>query len=201
MSTNRIFGYRRKKFDCTLVAKFAKQELALLLRFNVQAGTLSDPLNVGLIPHEQEPVIFSDRFSLATSLAAQNIVASLVTTDSVTEITQWTDYETTRRGRETEFLMGDACAGDIRDLQLSLHIPGLKELGPVPLAVLSVSFMEIYGGRVISTVVQGSGVHVRLSDEASSKGPQPEIVTFHPIWTFVDYPPTRKRSRRSGRRA
>jgi Ca-activated chloride channel family protein len=124
---------------------------------------------------EQAPAIFKEELQGLLQLVAQNIEVVLTPQEPVTMVAQWTDFPAKAQAKGIVFALGDAYAGEEKNLLVSLRIPGLKELGPATVASLSISFMEIGTAEVSSKVITHTAVRVHVTDEASARDAQPEV--------------------------
>lgn len=124
---------------------------------------------------DQAPAIFKEELQGLLKLVAQNIEVMLTPQEPVTMVAQWTDYPAKQQARGIAFALGDAYAGEQKNLLVSLRIPGLKELGPATVASLAISYMEIGAEKVTAKVIKHTAVRVQVTDEASARDAQPEV--------------------------
>lgn len=56
---------------------------------------------------------------------------------------QWTDYAGKAKDNRLTFSLGDAYAGEEKNMLLTLLVPSLKDLGPFEIASIEVTYAEI----------------------------------------------------------
>lgn len=125
---------------------------------------------------DQAPAIFSEELHGLLQLAAQNIEVTLLAEAPVTMVAQWTDYPAQVKAGAVVFSLGDAYAGEEKNLLVSLLVPGLKRSGAALVARLETSYVEIGAvDAVTCTIRQAVHAHVADAAQAGTQGPEVDV--------------------------
>ncbi|MCI0714467.1 MAG: VWA domain-containing protein [Chloroflexi bacterium] len=97
---------------------------------------------------DQAPTIFAEELRGLLTVVAQNLTITVETTNDVKMVRQMNMYTMEHRSGNPVFLMGDLFGDETKLLVLELHVPALKQLGMVDIAMLKFEFDEIVGDIV-----------------------------------------------------
>lgn len=123
---------------------------------------------------ESAPAIFAEELQGLLRLVAQNIEVRILPEPHVQLIAQWTDYPEHEKPDTIGYELGDAYAGEEKNLLVSLFVPGLKTMGPADVAELVVSFDEI-GETQLATRMISQVVRVHVGEEGAARDAKPEV--------------------------
>lgn len=123
---------------------------------------------------DQAPAIFQEELQGLLRLAAQNVEVRVTPAPPVKFVAQWTDYPARSTPGHVTFALGDAYAGEEKNLLLSLGVPGLAELGPALLGRLEVSYAEISSTAVVQRQITQE-LRVQVADTAQAEDTPPDV--------------------------
>ncbi len=124
---------------------------------------------------EQAPAIFAEELSGLLELAAQNVEVVLHPGPATLRVEQWTGYPASQSGQDIAFRLGDAYAGETKNLLLRLHLDALTEIGKAGVASITVQFDEMTRDAVKSKRLTDT-VYVEVADGVDDAPPCLEVL-------------------------
>ncbi len=123
------------------------------------------------------PEVFREELEGLMTLVAQNVELKLTLEPSVAMVKQWTDYAGKPADNRITFSLGDAYAGEEKNILLTLLVPGLKDLGPCGIASAEVTYVEVANQAVTTRrVTFPITVNVVKAAQAKDSPPNMEVL-------------------------
>jgi Ca-activated chloride channel family protein len=123
------------------------------------------------------PEVFREELEGLMTLVAQNVAITLTLAPPVALIKQWTDYAGKAKDNRVTFSLGDAYAGEEKNMLLTLLVPSLKELGPCEIASVEVTYAEIADQTVTNRrVTLPVTINVAKAAQAKASVPNMEVL-------------------------